>query len=1512
MESRNLKIKDYVTHERVPVRGDSHGNFTLSPLGFPFVNRSGYAPGQKPPTTFSASMLVKPDLVENDTHKEQSAEQFLDYAEPFTFPRSDSDNDTFLVTATLKSDDTGYSVSTKSATFHTGAKVTVVASDSTYEQVNGTYTVDGKNHVEADSPETLPEDGIACTVTFRPELTETSNERPLFIKFTGSGDNNGVYKLSWTKDNNWILHYTWMYKTSIEEEECSGEDNVTFDGTENDNVRDHYRNRVSDQEVAEYITNVLGAAIECGKFRGAEYPVDAHGLLVKWFLSRGTIVHSVAGKTVVIDGFGHVVSKSDLGDCTGTPTEESEDNTYNIGPMHDWLMSSAGDSPYVSEGAPESENNNNVIVPVEKSGERHTFVIHQDLSDMVENPPRKTFIHLPAGLNLADGTEVELNVALPVVSQPDAGDDVAEAIKSFSDYVSQPRVYILSGKQITLPNNSVKNNGISTGENTFTLKPRHPIDTDSSTIAFGLFNRYECQKTYRFTGTVNTTYMTDGTFYQDDHSIVIFNSLQDVPVEKGDYVLLKYTVRTPIMGKVISVESNSEIVVDFGRELKKPYDGNSYEVDYNGVGCNVSRTSDETPLYEIEFTNPLEQVAVGDLIDFDVYEMYVEEKCIVDKTPSYDSIRLKFSTPVVGDPDADGIHGFVTSVTVDGKQFPYNRLSRRWQMYSKDATCMVDIRTVDAQDGLTEETTDSGAFNNDDSLEPELIDNDSIVATIYPTSTNTFPWRLNGRNRVRHLGLTTSASVDYSNEDNTKPLTRFVFEMNKRVYNGLSGMYRGFKPMSELRYADENTDGTPGNSIIASLLRVSLPSTLDADIDDANKDSMYVVANATKAFRDLIGDFKVSRVGYESPRTWYAEWVNKTNTSWGDEEDRDPQGDCPLPDTRIQDPNNHQRINDWETKIIHLPNYCLGVNENLQRNLAYAGWNEYTHTPNFKIFYDKKVDPFVDADGYDPNHTGYDTNPNFVGNFHYADFKDASGTTQRTVETYSYDVDGDVPFNYTAENSVFKMFVTSTDERTVNQYGAYVHGFLDLPIIKRGLRNISWLNNDTDEFTSRNMEAFYPSSHLMSTDGVAFPEVSRSSLCEVVTSTDKDVQRALLAFPDKVAVYNDPTIQELNLNAELISFNMPNSAIDPKPVIDYMKSLLVMYSNGMPLHMYDAHRAINVNSDDSSFGKILKAHEVDLYNRHGTLAMHEQHKYCDLAYNSTEGENAEDVNMSYNLLADLSDEDDENEYRDPDWAPVSLTTPLENVSSNFIDKVFGKKVDEDETVHPGMYTRVHVTAMFSSALGRWIVKDYRQYPTCYLTPLYGAKTLDYTKKSYSYGNPSKYSNRVPMSEGMAGKDFNILKYIGACEEQPLWQLPCGVGSDYRDAMYSRYVDQPVMEMNPGCIPFLMDTFPYGNDGKLNTASRFRNLYESIMTPMDANGEPKEGAVPEVNFWNIKMHIRPARSAYPGADIPSNSGRTGGTIAEPTLGMFHDPITLDDGEAEPLIYNTGDNDPDSGN
>lgn len=1325
MESRSIKIKDYVTHERVPVRGDSHGNFTLSPLGFPFVNRSGYEPGLPPPTKFTAEMLVKPDLMTG----EASVTPIMVYKDKFGFPRTDSDHDTFKVDAKLTSDGTGYQISDEHATFYAGCPVTIAVEDATYEAINGDYTVDSENYIIP--PTVVPATEIACTVTFHPERVETSAANPLFVKFTNNGNNSGIYKLIVSKTlGTDILYYTWMYKTSNAEYECQNPGEVTFNGTENDNVHDHYRNRVSDEEVADYLRDRLGVAIDCGKFRGAEYPVDSHGLLVKWFLGHGAIVHSIAGRTVVLDGFGHVIDTSGLGDCSGISADDDL-LLSNIGQLHDWLMSTAGTNEYAdypSETQLTSDNNNIRLTNV-TSGERHTFVIQQDLTDMASTPPRKTFIHLPTALDLADGTELELNVALPVVSQPSPVDDedVKDALKSFTDYVSQPMVYILSGKQTPLPNNAILNDDITTTANSFTFVPKHTIETDAEKIAFGLYNRHECPKTFHFVGTIN---------------------------ENG-------------------------------------------------------------------------------------------------------------------------------SITVD-EPFPYNRSSRKWKMYSKDATCMVDVRTVEGetgQEGLTEHDTDSGAFDRTQTFypadteltDPKLLDEDSIVATIYPTSTNTFPWRLNGRNRIRHLGLTTNANVDYVS-GGAKPLTRLVFEMNERVYDNLSGIYRGFHPMSELRYCEPNNNTAVGNSVLGSLLRVTLPSSLDADVDEEDKDNMYVVRRARKAFYDLIGDFKVARVGYTSTR----DYNDKKNTKWGDGTDID----TPTPDIDAYKTDNLQRLNDWETKIIHLPNNCLGVDENLYRNLAYAGWNEYTNTQNFRIFYAEDVDDFVDRDGY-----GEGLNP--VGNRRYLGFKDDAGTTQRTVDPYLDIAEDDAPFNYTAENSVFKIFLPNPTTKTRNQYAAFVHGFLELPIIKRGLREISWLFVDEShlgrksEFENRDMEPFYPSSHVMSTDGVAFPDVSREALIEVAQSTDTDVKRALLAIPDKVAIYNNDYTKELG--AELISVNLRAEAKN-KEVVDYMKSLLTMYSNGMPLHLYDAHRAINVESsgENDLYRELLHAHEVTLYNDNASDDfMEPQHKYCDLA--TAEGQDPEDVNMTYNFIS----EDD----IDPEAAPISplsLTTPLENVSSTFISREFA-----------GMYTRVHVKVMFSSALGRWIVKDYRQYPTCFLTPLYGAKTIDYMEKSYSFGNPKSYANRVQMSEGVVNKKFSASKYVEACEKQPLWQLPCGAGSDYTDSLYKRYVEQPAMEMNPGCVPFLLESFPYDDEGKLNGTIKFRNLYESISTPMDANGDPKEGSVPEVNFWNIKLHIRPARSAYPGADIPSDSARTGGTLGDPTLGMFHD---LPEEEEEPTEDN----------
>lgn len=60
--------------------------------------------------------------------------------------------------------------------------------------------------------------------------------------------------------------------------------------------------------------------------------------------------------------------------------------------------------------------------------------------------------------------------------------------------------------------------------------------------------------------------MNDGAFVNQDHSKVMFDTVEEVS-KVGDYILLKYDVMTPVIGKVTELKETS-VVVDFGRELK--------------------------------------------------------------------------------------------------------------------------------------------------------------------------------------------------------------------------------------------------------------------------------------------------------------------------------------------------------------------------------------------------------------------------------------------------------------------------------------------------------------------------------------------------------------------------------------------------------------------------------------------------------------------------------------------------------------------------------------------------------------------------------------------------------------------------------------------------------------------------------------------------------------------------------------------------------------------------------
>ena len=209
------------------------------------------------------------------------------------------------------------------------------------------------------------------------------------------------------------------------------------------------------------------------------------------------------------------------------------------------------------------------------------------------------------------------------------------------------------------------------------------------------------------------------------------------------------------------------------------------------------------------------------------------------------------------------------------------------------------------------------------------------------------------------------------------------------------------------------------------------------------------------------------------------------------------------------------------------------------------------------------------------------------------------------------------------------------------------------------------------------------------------------------------------------------------------------------------------------------------------------------------------------------------------------------------------------------------------------YTRVYMSFTFSAKLGRWLTTGYRQYPSTYLTPLYGNRAL---------------SEKLPTAEG----------------EHEIWaNSACdNISSSYKGLEYVPYGMISPMDIHVSCIPALYKDNPFLDTGVLNPdlandvdkeassgpkatlMARLRKPYMPVSDggiglniPCNVNGEYNTGVnymskVEHANIWSVRKYIRPATGALGKQgviDIPGLEGYDDGSIGSPGLyNMFDWP------------------------
>lgn len=234
------------------------------------------------------------------------------------------------------------------------------------------------------------------------------------------------------------------------------------------------------------------------------------------------------------------------------------------------------------------------------------------------------------------------------------------------------------------------------------------------------------------------------------------------------------------------------------------------------------------------------------------------------------------------------------------------------------------------------------------------------------------------------------------------------------------------------------------------------------------------------------------------------------------------------------------------------------------------------------------------------------------------------------------------------------------------------------------------------------------------------------------------------------------------------------------------------------------------------------------------------------------------------------------------------------------------------------YTRIKMSFIFSELLGRWLPFDYRQAPTSYLTPTFGATALQQKEKSMVFtGRTGMYTeDYVPIeytnSEGTVNTIENGTYPIdsnGNIVLDYLWKNTLCTESHSAFTQLSNigYWEMPAMELNRFCYPFLSDELPYDSTGDLLEEMdythdvqgadiyRFTRLLEpnkespvgiNFVVPNNVFGGElyanNDLFVYQPHMWKVYWHMRPAVCAMDGTDIPTGEARTGGVMADPVL------------------------------
>ena len=940
----------------------------------------------------------------------------------------------------------------------------------------------------------------------------------------------------------------------------------------------------------------------------------------------------------------------------------------------------------------------------------------QQLQTTTKN--KKTFIHLPTPIDLKDGTKCSINVSIPSVPTDNPfGIATVGVLNSYRNYVTQPRAYVFTGYQKTVYTDlavetvSRVNGGtkleFDNEHGIFTIRlTDESIDTDTSEII--------CQDVS------NISIGSRISFFAEDGATL------PEGIEEG----VEYAVSNVLGNRIrIVTVDNTEITIS---------DAGSGEFGFvimNGVKVNVC--SDRR-----KWNGMHDAVITGK-----------------------DSVLIKESLPIVS--GNMKVSKFIIAEGKDG----YEGLTERHNGNLFGSRPEVEFATNGSIFGQSFHEDD--IIGNGKSGDEE--DRRVCLATVYPTSTNTFAWRIDNDPELRlmkqslmnthNLGPESAVAVSYIRNRYIKERFSFVYDDEEGTYSKLDLRDVPVTYSTDSHYEAGVLDTM---QFMNAIVRVWFPKSIvnvDEKEYDENSEYSYYGRQARKSYGSLVNDFLGGRIrrkandGITEPNensSFYSKFGDRGDQSTTFDLANtikvcyDDRGEMAIPEHLY---GNVIECTNYKTPYVYGGESDTYSKSNPYRWLTKAVYNSYDYV-NASANSGNGSDDVIIDNAY--RRADYSAMKEYMRSGYTSLYGDESNTDARNRF-----IEGDIvsemdpmfSFYPTAEHPLAVAMKKALGDESALVLNDLNREFMDSAFDAAGpsrYLNVCFKlkqNTPQRQYGSFYGYSFVPFAKLLSTD-TTYPTTVSLSL---FGGNDP-----LLSETLSESIKSDPLLSVANSRGSIEAFPSINYSDDDKNVEEFIRDYVSGYSNRMPMRFYDSFRIIVHGTSSSS------SYDTNVFSE----SPERTYKYAlrDYLLNNIVSSTSETNELVGKYIDDNFAFDDSEERVAPGTVAledcnmsstqlnVEGTDYVGNVSVSALGHIIDRAYQLAKMKY--VYTRINMSFVFSSDAGRWLLLDYKQAPTSYMTPTIGNAAFSVTEKSMLKAGTTGRSASDYIPVELVKKDIN--------------------------------------------------------------------------------------------------------------------------------------------------------------